>query len=306
MDVVSKNRNKMVECLVCGKVMRSDNLAKHTKTHKDLLSLSDDELKEELRVRHADEVKRTERAAKRQQIEEIVKENGLMFPKELAPEKTFDMEALRKEMVEGDKIYGAKIEFGSMIARIIDEDNIREESLSKEKQEALFLFRRQQSQLDISDVELRPWQQDAMKYFESPTERKVIWIRGNNGNEGKSWFQNYVQTFFGFHRVCRLDLRIKHANVCNVLKKRSLGTIDIFLFNDSRSVSGEELNLYRILEDIKDGQATTSKYDNDNIRFKTPNTVMILSNNYPDLKKLSRDRWIILDPKEDGLKERSK
>merc|ERR1712080_217968 len=101
------------------------------------------------------------------------------------------------------------------------------------------------------------------------------------------------QSFFGDHRVCRLDLRIKHANICNVLKKRTLGTIDIFLFNDSRSVSGEELNLYRILEDIKDGQATTSKYDNDNIYFKTPNTVMVFFNHYPDLKKLSKDRWIL-------------
>ena len=69
------------------------------------------------------------------------------------------------------------------------------------------------------------------------------------------------------------------------------------------SVSGEDLNLYRILEDLKDGQATTSKYDNDNIRFKTPNTVMVFSNYYPVLKKLSKDRWILLHPNKDGLKD---
>ena len=40
------------------------------------------------------------------------------------------------------------------------------------------------------DVELRSWQQDAMKYFESPTQRQVIWIQGDRGNEGKTWFQN--------------------------------------------------------------------------------------------------------------------
>ena len=121
-------------------------------------------------------------------------------------------------------------------------------------------------------------------------------------NEGKTWFQKYVQSFFGYHRVFRSDLRIKHTNICNILKKRTLGTIDIFMFNDTRSVSGEDINLYRILDDIKDGQATTSKYDNDNIRFKTPNTVMTFSNHYPDLKKLSRDRWILLHPNKDGLK----
>ena len=282
--------------------MRSDTLKRHTRSHKDILTMTEEEMKEELRVRHADEVQRTERAAKRQRIEEIAEEEGLMIPKEVASEKTLDKETLRKEMVEENQQYIAKIELGRMIASIIDEENIYEQSLSKEKQEALLLFRRQQPQFDILDVELRLWQQDAMKYFESPTERQVVWIRGNNGNEGKTWFQNYVQTFFGYHRVCRLDLRIKHANVCNVLKKRTLGTIDIFLFNDSRSVSGEELNLYRILEDIKDGQATTSKYDNDNIRFKTPNTLMVFSNHYPDLKKLSKDRWVLLHPNKDGLK----
>ena len=50
----------------------------------------------------------------------------------------------------------------------------------------LLFFRRQQPQFDLSAVELRAWQQEAMKYFESPTESQVIWIRGNNGNEGKS------------------------------------------------------------------------------------------------------------------------
>ena len=280
--------------------MDSDKLKRHSLIHKDLLSLPEEQVKEELRVRHAMQM---EREAKRQRIEEIAAEEGLSLPKEVTAEETIDKETVRKEMMEENQQYIAKIELGRMVAAIIDEENIYEESLSKEKQESLLLFRRQQPRFDIVDAELRSWQQDAMKYFESPTERQVIWIRGNNGNEGKSWFQNYVQAFFGYHRVCRLDLRIKHANICNVLKKRTLGTIDIFMFNDSRSVSGEDLNLYRILEDLKDGQATTSKYDNDNIRFKTPNTVMVFSNYYPDLKKLSKDRWILLHPNKDGLKD---
>ena len=126
---------------------------------------------------------------------------------------------------------------------------------------------------------------------------------GRRGNEGKTWFQCYMEAYFGFHRVVRVDLRIKNANICQVLKKRSLGSIDIFLFNDARSVSGEEFNLYRILEDIKDCQATTSKYDNDNIRFKTPNTIMIFSNQYPKVQNLSSDRWQIYNANQDGLND---
>ena len=91
--------------------------------------------------------------------------------------------------------------------------------------------------------------------------------------------------------------------MCHVLKKRSLGLIGIFLFNDARSVNEEEHSLYRILEDIKDGQATASKYDNDNIRFRTPNTLMVFSNHYPKIQKLSRDRWQIFNANRDGLND---
>ena len=56
------------------------------------------------------------------------------------------------------------------MADIIDEEKICEESLSKEKYEPLLLFRRQQPQFDLSAVELRAWQQEAMKYFESPSD----------------------------------------------------------------------------------------------------------------------------------------
>ena len=291
--------------------MRSDKLKAHSLTHKDLTSLPEDEMKEELKARHAQQLERESRAAKVQLVKKIARQEEVSIPPEVIAmeeglpiaERPLDDETLLRVLLEGNQNFLDKIQFGGRIARLIDEHGINEQSLSNDHQEALVLFRRQKPQFEIEDVELRPWQQDAMKYFESPTQRQVIWIRGNRGNEGKTWFQKYVQSFFGYHRVCQIDLRIKHANICNVLKKRTLGTIDIFLFNDSRSVSGDELNLYRILEDIKDGQATTSKYNNDNIRFKTPNTVMVFSNHDPNLKKLSEDRWILLHPDSDGLKD---
>ena len=100
-----------------------------------------------------------------------------------------------------------------------------------------------------------------------------------------------------------IRLTSKTCKCLQYAKKLPLATIDIFRFYDVRSQSGEDLNLYRLLEDIKDGQATTSIYDNDNIQFKTPNTVMIFSNKYPNLKKLTNDRWLVLHPNNDGLKD---
>ena len=300
-DIVTMpDQHKRVQCTICKKMMRSDNLKGHMKIHKDLLSLPDEEVKEELRARHAAQ---QEREAKQRRIRDIAREERLSIPQEVCDSQSLNKDDLRELLSRNNRHYLEQIELGKNISSILDEGVVREESLTKEHKLALDIYRRQEPRCDISTVQLRSWQEEALKLIDSPSERQVIWIVGRQGHEGKSWFQNYVQFHFGYHRVARVDLRIKHANVCNVLMKRSLATSDIFLFNDSRSVSGEEINLYRILEDIKDGQATASKYDNNNIRFKTPNIVMVFSNDYPTINKLSRDRWRIYNANKDRLND---
>ena len=262
------NRHRLVTCSECGKSMRSDTLLRHNKVH-----TSQDEQCDGKEC-------------------EIVSK----------PILDVTIEDLRQNLLQNNKVYLEKIELGRKISIIIEEGVVQEESLTKEHQAALELYRKHKPRFDITTSILRPWQEQALELLESPTDRNIIWIYGRNGNEGKSWFQSYIQVRYGFNRVVILDLRIKHGNLCNVLKKRPLSSVDIFLFNDARSVTGEDYNLYRILENIKDGQATASKYDNDNIHFKTPNTVVIFSNQLPNEKKLSQDRWIIFEIKDNELK----
>ena len=300
LKIKMSNRNKRSQCTICKGWMRSDHLERHMKTHQDILDLPDDQLEEELRSRHEDELAKE---VKRQRVVNTAKDLGLSVPEEVKESESLDKDDLRELLSRNNHLYLEQIELGKNISSILDEGVVREESLTKEHKHALDIFRRQESRCDISAMHLRPWQEEALKLFNVPSERQVIWIVGCQGYEGKSWFQNYVEAYFGYQRVARIDLRIKHANVCNVLKKRTLATVDIFLFNDSRSVSGEEINLYRILEDIKDGQATASKYNNDTLRFKIPNTVMVFSNGYPKIKKLSRDRWRIYNANKDRLRE---
>ncbi len=280
--------------------MLSNKLKRHARIHKDIMSMNEDEIREELKARHAIQLEREE---KRQKIEDIAHKEGIPLSKDIIESSFNDNGDLEDDLLKDNELYLERIELGKKIAIILEKGVILEESLSKERKVALDLYRRQRPRFEIVDMNLRPWQKEALKLLETPSEREIVWIVGRRGNEGKSWFQCYIEAYFGFHRVVRVDLRIKHSSICQVLKKRSLGSIDIFLFNDARSVSGEELNLYRILEDIKDGQATTSKYDNDNIRFKTPNTVMIFSNQYPKVQNLSRDRWQIYNANQDGLND---
>ena len=74
------NRNKRVRCSVCNRNMRSDTLKRHTSTHIDILSMSEDEVRAELKARNAVSLKREE---KRQKIEEIAHKEGIPLPKDI-------------------------------------------------------------------------------------------------------------------------------------------------------------------------------------------------------------------------------
>ena len=104
-------------CFVCERTMDSNKLKRRTRIHKDLLSLPDEEVRKELREHHNIKM---EREAKRKRVEEIATEEGLSIPQEV---KSFDKESVRNEMVIENQQYKAKIEFGRIVADIIDEEN---------------------------------------------------------------------------------------------------------------------------------------------------------------------------------------
>ena len=85
-------------------------------------------------------------------------------------------------------------------------------------------------------VELQPWQKELMEMTATPTEREVIWVQGIRGNEGKSWFQEYLAVFYDHARGVRLDLKMKTENVLHVLTKRPLSSTNIFLLNEPRAL----------------------------------------------------------------------
>ena len=47
------------------------------------------------------------------------------------------------------------------------------------------------------------------------------------------------------------------------------------------------------MERIKDGKATSTKYNTKKMIFKTPNVIIVFSNMYPDTSGFSQDRWLI-------------
>ena len=116
-------------------------------------------------------------------------------------------EILERELYENNEAYVKNVAIGEEISTILSEGVIMEKSLSKQHKLCLELYRSQQPSVDVENVELRLWQEQLLDIIdEGGSDRKIIWVKGKDGNEGKSWFQSYLQSLRGVHRVARLTL----------------------------------------------------------------------------------------------------
>ena len=97
--------------------------------------------------------------------------------------------ALENSMMNEVNEYRRKLELGRQIKEIALKKDMPTVCLSKEKMEALELFENWGQVKEIEAVEWRPWQIDMLEYVKNPTKRRIIWLVGEKGNEGKSFFK---------------------------------------------------------------------------------------------------------------------
>ena len=270
---MSTDRHRILECSVCKKSMRSDNLKRHKfKKHKNFSF----------------------------QVTTIVKAN-------VKYSGNPSIQILEFEILAENKLLDEKIELGEKISKVLTNTNAKEESLSKKNKEAFNLYQSKKFAINPNDDDLKlyPWQQQPIDLMQKLSLREVIWVKSARGNEGKTWFQKYVQSLLGRERVVQLDLKNSIGNIMQILRKLPLSTLDIFMFNDARS-GLSETRCYDVLENLKDGCSIASKYSSEIIQFKTPNVVIVFSNTDPDMTQLSKDRWKVFYINKDGLSSQEK
>ena len=204
------------------------------------------------------------------------------------------------------RLYKEQLQLGKDVADNLQEyDDIPELSLSTTHKQALELYKqsRLQHPHHYENVILRPWQLKVISFIDAPGLPQVIWIVGERGNEGKTFLQNYISYYYGSRRVVATDIAGRKKDIAHYLTKLPLECKDIFLFNHPASAS--EAVAYDLLEDIKDGRTRSDKYSTAQVMFKTPNTVMVFSNEYPRTEALKKDRWRIYEIRGEVLYDKS-
>ena len=276
-------KNKKVVCDKCMRVMRQDNLKRHMRQH------NDEKLEHSICSSSNSLNKDCETESEFSSISSFGAWKPSLKRENII--KTLEMDAAE---------YKNKLELGRILYEEAKEREIPEESLRKEYKEAKELYIKHKRNIDLENVILRPWQESLLQNIK-PTNRDVIWVIGKKGNEGKSWFQDYMESKFGWSKVIAgMDIKLKKSSICHALTKRSLMTTDIFLFDVGKAQTDDGVN-YELLEKIKNGRILAAKFDSKELKFHTPNTVVVFCNEKPDVKQLSKDRWKIFHIKDDDL-----
>lgn len=130
------------------------------------------------------------------------------------------------------------------------------------------------------------WQEGVMEMLDDPQgphDRQILWVYDPFGNSGKTYMARYLRQERGaFYCNGGKGVDICYAYDCE----------PIVIFDYVRDA--KEFVNYGVIEQIKNGILTSSKYESRTKIFATPH-VMVFANFPPELSKFSEDRLIVIE-----------
>jgi hypothetical protein len=142
---------------------------------------------------------------------------------------------------------------------------------------------REKPKVDI--FPLRKWQADLNNYLKLPgVDREIIFVVDEIGNTGKSWFCKY---FDHLHDNVQIMSPCKKVDMAYMLDESAR----VIFMDCPRSL--QEFLSYSLLEELKNGRVTSSKYMS-RVKLFGLIHLVVMTNQYPDMTKLSIDRYKII------------
>ena len=281
-------RNKKVTCGKCLRIMRRDILQRHMLQHE----------KEKFEQESFCGSKTGSSGASLQEDWKMESDFSSISTYTSTP---INEEFLIKTLKMNNDEYNKKMEAGKIIAKQIKDGKIAQDSLCSEDSDALHLYWNKKQLMNIDNIILKHWQGALLNYMK-PSYREVIWVQGAKCDEGKTFFQEYIEAKFGWDKVmCGMDIMMKKESIFHTIRSRPYMTTDIFTFNIGKDNTNMEDINYQVLEQIKDGRFVAAKFSSKEIKICKPNIVIVFSNDKPELKKLAMDRWTIFKIKDNDL-----
>ena len=265
-------KHSVVTCKFCSKEMRSDTLKRHLNTHNNIKTYP------------------------RKNCSICNKNMRSWDLKRHIKTHSETMKNISENVENDQKMYDEKVEIGKMVKQVLEQEDINPASLSQNNRKALEAYSMQTNTQKFES--LNRWQRELLELMK-PSERKIIWVKGETGGEGKTWFQNYIVHHYGIDRVFQSPINKNSESIFHALSKRTLELVDVFVFNIPRSFKTLDMP-YTLFEDIKDGETISTKYYGKTLKFKTPNILIVFSNRIASWANMTKDRWVKINLVKEG------
>lgn len=141
------------------------------------------------------------------------------------------------------------------------------------------------------ELELRPWQAELEREMDTfPSDRRVIWYYDKKGGEGKTLMSKWLRANKGGMLLKSATGDRDMANLIkNEMDKGWRGRV--IVLDLTRSYESHK-SIYSVIEAIKDGEMTSTKYNGGLVTIPRCHLV-VFANFMPMVGKMSLDRWDI-------------
>jgi len=137
------------------------------------------------------------------------------------------------------------------------------------------------------------WQQSMHDALMVEADSRIIyWVYDESGNTGKTRFCDIMEARY-LNRCLVMSSAGRASDIFDVIRNwmASGNRPEITLFDLPRTFEDRD-SIYTILESIKNGRLTCTKYSGRTLRFRRPH-VCVFANWLPQIEKVSLDRWRI-------------
>lgn len=133
----------------------------------------------------------------------------------------------------------------------------------------------------------KEWQQKVLDIIEDNKvdNRTINWIYDKQGNNGKSTIANYLEIYKNAYIITGG----KQADIY-----RHYDNNRIVIYDLPRDYTEGNDSIYSTMECFKNGYILDTKYEGQKKRFIPPH-IFVFSNSMPNIDKLSKDRWNIIN-----------
>jgi hypothetical protein len=145
----------------------------------------------------------------------------------------------------------------------------------------------------LKNIEYMEWHKTILDYLEKdPDKRQINWIFDTLGNTGKTLFCDKYEVD-NLHDALVISAVGSLRDIADVIRNwmTSGNNPRTIIFDLPRTIA-ERDSIYTLLESIKNGRLTCTKYSGAVLRFERPH-IIVFANWTPKMDLISKDRWNI-------------